>query len=70
MKAGKIMSVRDYFDTIIWILMGLAFIAISLIFLFMIYGEKEETPQSTSPTKAMKVVDRIFQITHKIPAFL
>ena len=64
------MSVSDYFDTIIWILMGLAFIVISLIFLYMIYGGEEETAQSTGSTKAVKVAERIFQIACKIPTFL
>jgi hypothetical protein len=64
------MSVDYYFSIVIWILMGLAFIAISLIFLYIIYGEKEETAESTSPTKAATVADRILQIAWKIPAFL
>jgi flagellar basal body-associated protein FliL len=63
------MSVGDYFAIIIWILMGLAFIAISLIFLYIIYGEKEETAESRSPTKPATVADRILQIICKIPAF-
>jgi flagellar basal body-associated protein FliL len=64
------MSVEDYFSTIIWILMGLAFVAISLIFLYMIYGEKEETTQSTSPTKVMTAVNNFLKITNKISTFL
>jgi hypothetical protein len=63
------MPVDYYFSIIIWVLMGLDFIVISLIFLYMIYGEKEETAQSTSPTKAVMVADSILQISCKIPAF-
>jgi len=70
MKAGKTMSIEDYFGIIIWVLMGLAFVAIALIFLYMIYGEKEETPKSASPTKAIKISNSILQITCKIPVFL
>jgi uncharacterized membrane protein len=58
-KAGKTMSVGDYFSTLIWILMGLAFIAISLIFLYMIYGEKEEKASSTTVTKVTKLANKI-----------
>ncbi len=64
------MSVEDYFSTIIWVLMGLAFIAIALIFLYMIYGEKEETSQFAGPTKAVKVLNNILQIASKILFFL
>ncbi len=53
------MTVSSYFDMIIWILMGLAFIAISLIFLYMIYGEKEPSRPS-SLTKNVKFTN-IFQ---------
>ncbi|MEM2888140.1 MAG: hypothetical protein QXI71_04660 [Candidatus Bathyarchaeia archaeon] len=63
------MTIEEYFSTIIWILMGLAFIAISLIFLYMIYGEGEETTQSESPTKAIKVSGKIIQITKMLQCF-
>jgi flagellar basal body-associated protein FliL len=63
------MSVDNYFSIIISILMGLAFVAISLIFLYIIYGEKEETAESTSPTKAAIVTDRILLTACRIPAF-
>jgi len=64
------MSVEDYFSTIIWVLMGLAFIAIALIFLYMIYGEKEETSQFAGSIKAVKVLNNILQIASKILFFL
>jgi flagellar basal body-associated protein FliL len=64
------MSVEEYFSTIIWILMGLAFVAISLIFLYMIYGEKEETNQSTGQTKAVNAVNNFLKFTNKISMFL
>jgi hypothetical protein len=38
------MSVEEYFSTIMMVLMGLTFIALALIFLYMVYGEKEEAP--------------------------
>ncbi|MBS7614963.1 hypothetical protein KEJ18_04450 [Candidatus Bathyarchaeota archaeon] len=63
------MTVEEYFSTIIWILMGLTFIAISLIFLYMIYGEKEETSQTESPAKAVNVSSRLFQIATLIKRF-
>ncbi len=64
------MSVEEYFSTIIWILMGLTFIAISLIFLYMIYGEKEEATETSSSTKTITVMNNILKFTSKIPAFL
>jgi len=42
------MNVEEYFGMIISILMGLTFIALFLAFLYMMYGEKEE---SATPTK-------------------
>ncbi len=39
------MSVEEYFVTVKLILMGLTFIALLLIFLLMIYREKEESHQ-------------------------
>ncbi len=64
------MSVEEYFSTIIWILMGLTFIAISLIFLYMIYGEKEEATETSSSTKAVTVTRHVLRFTGKISAFL
>jgi len=64
------MSVEEYFSTIIWILMGLTFIAISLIFLYMIYGEKEESTETSSSTKAITVTNSILKFTSKIQVFL
>jgi len=63
------MTIEDYFSTIIWILMGLAFIVISLIFLYMIYGEKEETTQSETPAKAINVSSRLFKIVMMVKHF-
>jgi hypothetical protein len=70
MKAGRTMSVEEYFSTIIWILMGLTFIAISLIFIYMIYGEKEEATETSSSTKAITVTNTILKFTSKIQVFL
>jgi hypothetical protein len=64
------MSVEEYFSTIIWILMGLTFIAISLIFLYMIYVEKEESTETSSSTKAITVTNSILKFTSKIQVFL
>jgi hypothetical protein len=50
--------------------MGLTFIAISLIFLYMIYGEKEEATETSRSTKAITVTNNILKFTSKIPAFL
>jgi len=61
------MTTEVYFSIIIWILMGLTFIAISLIFLYMIYGEKEET--SSSATKATKATNFILKRANRIPLF-
>jgi hypothetical protein len=70
MKAGQTMSIEEYFSTIIWILMGLTFIAISLIFIYMIYGEKEEATESSSSTKAITVTNSIIKFKSKIQVFL
>jgi len=63
------MTVEEYFSTIIWILMGLTFVAISLIFLYMIYGEKGEATENSSSTKAA-VASHLFRFTNRISAFL
>ena len=42
------MNVETYFSMIISILIGLTFIALFLVFLYMVYGEKEE---GTPPPK-------------------
>ncbi|OYT49904.1 hypothetical protein B6U79_00875 [Candidatus Bathyarchaeota archaeon ex4484_231] len=41
------MTPDEYFSMIILVLMGLTFVAISLIFLYVVYGEKETTVQTT-----------------------
>ncbi len=51
------MGVDQYFGTIILILEGLSFIAILLVFLYMIYGEKEESAASARVTLPMKILD-------------
>jgi uncharacterized membrane protein len=48
------MNINEYFGMIIFILMGLTFIALVLIFLFMIYGGK--TDKSSFKVKALKSV--------------
>lgn len=50
------MGVDEYFGTIILILEGLSFVAIFLIFLYMIYGEKEEGRSSTRVTLPLQIV--------------
>jgi flagellar basal body-associated protein FliL len=50
------MSVEEYFSIMIWVLMGLTFIAISLIFLYMVYGEKEESSDTTKSTTALNFI--------------
>ncbi len=50
------MGVDQYFGTIILILEGLALIVIFLVFLYMIYGEKEEAVRSTRVTVPMKIL--------------
>ena len=48
------MNVEEYFGMIINILMGLTLIVLVLIFLYMIYGEKE----SSSPTNKVAKIFR------------
>lgn len=57
------MGVDEYFGTIILILEGLAFIAIFLVFLYMIYGEKEEGSPSTRAMLVMKILDFLFHFS-------
>jgi|GEM_PF-3450580 uncharacterized membrane protein len=64
------MSIEEYFSTLIWVLMGLTFVVISLIFLYMIYGEKEEAVETSSPTKATTAANRVFRFTNRISTFL
>ena len=51
------MGIDEYFGTIILILEGLSFVAIFLIFLYMIYGEKEEGKSSTRVMLPMKIIN-------------
>jgi hypothetical protein len=44
------LTADEYFAMIILALMGLTFIAFLLIFLYMVYGEKEEKVPSTKMT--------------------
>jgi hypothetical protein len=48
------MNINEYFGMIIFILMGLTFIALVLIFLFMIYGGKAN--KSSLKVKALKSI--------------
>ena len=64
------MGIEEYFSTIIWVLMGLTFVVISLIFLYMIYGEKEEATETSSSTKATTATNHLFKFTNRILAFL
>jgi len=40
------LTVDEYFAMILMVLMGLTFIALLLIFYYMVYGEKEESTPS------------------------
>lgn len=57
------MGVDQYFGTIILILEGLAFIAIFLIFLYMIYGEKGEAVRSRRATLPMRILNLFLQLS-------
>jgi len=63
------LSVEEYFGIIINILMGLTFIALMLIFLYMIYGEKEEKSSSTGRL-AVKILQDISSGLRKTQALL
>jgi uncharacterized membrane protein len=68
---GLKMSAENLFSNIIIpILMGLAFIVISLVFLYIIYGEKEEATQSASQTKSVKAADSILRSPTRLEHFL
>jgi hypothetical protein len=58
------MSVEEYFSIMIWVLMGLTFIALSLIFLYLIYGKKEEA--SPDMTKMATATNLILKLTDKM----
>ena len=49
------MTVEDYFGMIINISKGLTLIALMLIFLYMIYGEKKEGSPSSTEKMAVKI---------------
>jgi hypothetical protein len=57
------MGVDEYFGTIILILEGLSFIAILLIFLYMIYGEKEERGSPTRAALLLKILSLLFHFS-------
>jgi hypothetical protein len=50
------MSIDEYYVLIISVLMGLTFIALILIFLYMIYGEKEESVTSSNAVFLKKIL--------------
>ena len=52
------MTTEEYFGMIINILMGLTFIVLVMIFLYMIYGEKEG--KSSSLTKKLEILQDAF----------
>jgi len=60
------MGVDEYFSMVILALMGLTFIALVLAFLYMIYGEKEESAPSSSKTAFLrKIMSLLFVLTSK-----
>lgn len=60
------MGLDEYFGLIIMILTALTFVALSLIFLYMIYGEKRETVL-VKRTRRLKVVEhQLFRISSNL----
>lgn len=53
------MTAEEYFGLIIYVLMGLTFIALVLIFLYMIYGGKEEATSSPKVTFIRNVLNTL-----------
>ena len=58
------MTVEEYFGMIINISMGLTLVALMLIFLYMIYGEKEKESSSTTK-KAAKTFQNLLIGLHR-----
>jgi len=54
------MGVDEYFSMVILALMGLTFIALVLAFLYMIYGEKEESVPSSKTAFFRKILSFAF----------
>jgi len=52
------LNADEYFGMIINILMGLTFVVLILIFLYMIYGEREKEP-SSSTSKVAKIYQKL-----------
>ena len=57
------MGVYEYFGTLILILEGLSFIAILMILLYMIYGEKEERGSPTRVALLWKILSRFLHFS-------
>jgi len=58
------LTVEEYFGMIINISMGLTLVALMLIFLYMIYGEKEKE-LSSSTNKAAKTFQKLLIGLHR-----
>ncbi len=53
-KGSTEMDTESYFGMIINILLGLTFIVLVFAFLYLIYGEREETSKSTSKSDFLR----------------
>lgn len=58
-RFGAFMDTASYYGMIISVLIGITFIALIFAFLYIIYGEKEETLTS-SQTEHVKDINKIF----------
>jgi len=56
-RSNPAMDIATYFGMIVYILIGLTFIALVFAFLYMVYGEKEEAAPS-SAAKLSSIIRR------------
>ena len=55
-KGSTQMDVESYYGMIINILLGLTFITLVFAFLYLVYGEKEETSKPTSKSSLRNII--------------
>jgi len=60
------LTTEDYFGMIINISMGLTLIALMLIFLYMIYGEKEERSSTSTERMALRIFQGLLESLYKL----
>jgi len=64
------LNAEEYFGMIINILMGLTLIMLVLIFLYMIYGEKEERSSPSTRKVTLKILGHISTGLERLYLFL